>query len=74
MRDLGVVAGVEERGKLLTVLAVLFAVVRAPLGKWDVFNRAMDDTGRAIRLVAILVASALPPAAIAALTYFLVRR
>jgi hypothetical protein len=34
----------------------------------------MDDTGRAIRLAVILVASALPPAAMTALTYFLVRR
>jgi hypothetical protein len=54
--------------------AVLFAAARARLGKWDVFDRAMDDTGRAVRLAVILAASALPPAAVTALVYFLGRR
>ena len=70
MRDLGVVKGVEKR----ILPAVLFAAVRARLGKWDVFDRAMDDTGRAIRLAVILAASALPPGTLAALVYVLVRR
>ena len=54
--------------------AVLFDAVRARLGKWDVFDRAMDDTRRAVRLAVILAASALPPAAVAAMVYFLGRR
>ena len=68
LRDLGVVAGMKR------LLTVLFAAVRAPLGKWDVFKYALDDTGRTIRLAVLLVASALPPAAITVLTYFLVHR
>ena len=54
--------------------AVLFAAVRARLGKWDVYDRAMDNTGRAIRLAVILAASALPSGTLVALTYVLVRR
>ena len=69
-RDLAVIEGVEKR----ILSAVLFAAARARLGKWDVFNRAMDDTRRAARLAVILAASALPPAAVAALVYFLGRR
>jgi hypothetical protein len=54
--------------------AVLSAAVRARLGKWDVFDRAMDDTGRAARLAVILVASALPAGTLAALMFVLMRR
>jgi hypothetical protein len=54
--------------------AVLFAAVRTRLGKWDMFALAMDDTGRTIRLAVILVSSAVPPAALAALAYLLARR
>ena len=70
MQDLGVIEGVEK--KILP--AALFATLRARLGKWDVFDRAMDDTGRAIRLAVILAASALRPAVLAALAYLLARR
>ena len=70
VRDLGVVKGVEKR----ILPAILLAVVRARLGKWDVFDRAMDDTGRAIRLAVILAAAALRQAALAFLVYVLVRR
>jgi hypothetical protein len=54
--------------------AVLFAAVRARLGKWDVIHHAIDDTARTVRLVAILVAVALNTAGLAVLTWFLARR
>ena len=57
-----------------TLPAVLFAVARARLGKWDVFGHAMESTGHTIRLAVILAASALPPAALAVLAYVLARR
>jgi len=69
VRDLGVVKGVKDR-----ILAAVLAAVRARPGKWDVFDRAMDDTGRTIRLAVILAASALPTGTLAALMYVLVRR
>jgi predicted secreted protein len=69
--DLAVSQEVKTYSKLI---AVLLAVVRAPMNKWDVADRAMDSTARTIRLVAILVASTLQTAVIAALTYFLTHR
>ena len=69
-RGLAVIEGVEKR----ILPAILFAAARARLGKWDVFDRAMDDTRRAIRLAVILAASALPAGTLAALMYVLVRR
>ena len=50
------------------------ALLAVVFGKWDVFDRAMDDTRRTIRLAVLLLAAAAQPAAVAALVYFLGRR
>jgi hypothetical protein len=71
LRDLAVLDGVKTHSKLI---AVVFAVVRTPMGKWDVIGSAMRNTGDTVRLVAILVARALPSAALMAMAYLLAHR
>lgn len=56
------------------LVAFLVAVVRSGLGRWDVIDRAMDDTGRTVRLIVILTALALQSAFLTVLVYVLARR
>jgi hypothetical protein len=58
----------------ITQLSKLAAEARPRVGRWDVINSAIGSTARTIRLTAIILVSAVPPAALAALVGLLTRR
>ena len=58
----------------ITQLFQLPAEARSRVGRWDVINSAIGSTARTIRLTAIILVSAVPPAVLATLVGLLTRR
>lgn len=56
-----------------SLIALLVAAVRARIGRWDVIEGALSDTSRTIRLIAIILATAIPSGTMALLIDLLAR-
>jgi hypothetical protein len=57
-----------------SLIALIVAALRDRTGKWDVIKYAIGNTGRTIRLIALIVVTTLPPGAAAFLVDLLARR
>jgi hypothetical protein len=56
------------------LIALLLEVLRSRTGKWDVIKAAIGNTGDTVRLIAVILAMTLSPAATAAFIYLLACR